>query len=1212
MSKWQFWIDRGGTFTDIVARRPNGTLVTHKLLSENPTQYTDAAIAGIRQILGIPSDGELSSNIIECVKMGTTVATNALLEREGERVAFITSTGLGDVLRIGTQARPNLFDLDVTVALPLYDQVIEIDERVRFDGSIIQPLNPTTSRKLLQTAYESGCTSAAIALVHGYRHHKHEEEIEKLAKQVGFTHISVSHKLSPLMRLVSRGGTTVADAYLTPVLQRYVRQVTSQLPDIQVLFMQSNGGLTKSNMFQGKDALLSGPAGGVIGMIKTGERAGYKNLIGFDMGGTSTDVSHYAGELERTKEITISNITIRSPSLSIYTIASGGGSILKFDGNRMRVGPESAGAKPGPACYGAGGPLTVTDCNVILGKLRGEYFPRVFGKDGKQKLNDRGVREKFEQLTKEICDTTGISRTPAQIAEGYLAIAIENMSNAIKKISVQQGHDISAYTLSCFGGAGGQHACLVAERLGIRRILVHPYAGVLSAFGIGLADIRYLKDLSVELQLEETALDGLKWKQLETAGKQAVMEQNVKEEDIDIERSLFIRYEGSDTTLRIKAGNIEQIEKRFESTHMARFGFISKEKSLIIESIQVETIGRSRAIDFVINTDEEEEEEEEEEASGDQDGEKNNTWPIVTGGNEYKHTLFLKRESLKADKPINGPIVILESTGTTVVEPGWSATIRQNGDLVMERRATAIAEQASTIETKVDPVQLEIFNNLFMNIAEQMGVILQNTSISVNIKERLDFSCAIFNSNGELVANAPHIPVHLGSMEASIKSIINTSSEQGTMKRGNVWALNAPYNGGTHLPDITVVKPVFLKDEKTPSFYVGSRGHHADIGGIVPGSCAANSTHVKEEGVLLDGVLLVKNGEFLEEEIVELLTNCEYPARKPQQNVADLKAQVAACTKGANELLRIVEYYGVQVVHAYMKHVQSNAEECVRRQISKLRDGQFTYEMDDGSRISVKIEINRKNRSAVFDFTGTSGIHRGNWNAPKSITYAATLYVMRLLVGDDIPLNSGCLLPITLIIPDNTMINPSYPAAVVAGNVETSQVVVDCLLGALKIAGASQGTMNNLIFGNNLYQYYETICGGSGATQNSSGCSAVHTHMTNSRLTDVEVLEWRYPVILLLFRVRFNSGGAGLHRGGDGVVRRLKFEQNMQVNVLSGRRCVPPYGACGGMPGKVGYNRKIRIDGSIQEFGGQVQTTVEKGECFEIETPGGGGYGAVL
>ncbi len=1198
MGGWQFWIDRGGTFTDIVARQPNGTLVTHKLLSENPAHYADAAIAGIRYLLGVGAEAELPTKDIECVKMGTTVATNALLERDGEHVAFITTSGLGDALKIGTQARPDLFALDVETASPFYDHVVEIDERLRFDGSVIRPLNKDAARKALEGARGSGCRAAAIALAHGYRHNEHERELEKIAYEVGFEHVSVSHKLSPLMRLVPRGGTTVADAYLTPVLRRYVNRVASQLSGVQLLFMQSSGGLSSADAFRGKDALLSGPAGGVVGMAATGARAGCRYLIGFDMGGTSTDVSHYAGQLERTAEVCISGATIRAPALDVHTVAAGGGSILRFDGSRMRVGPASAGAKPGPACYGAGGPLAVTDCNVLLGKLRPEYFPKVFGHDGKQPLDTAVVRNKFEKLAEDISKGTGVERTPEAVAEGFLEIAVENMANAIKKISVEQGHDVTAYTLCCFGGAGGQHACLVADRLGIRRVLVHPYAGVLSALGIGLADVRHLTDSPVEARLDAPTLNKLstEWDRLITEGRDAVVAQGVPSERIDVERRVFLRYEGSDTALQVTAGSVEQITSRFEATHMARFGFVAKEKHLIIESIQVETIGRSLPVDIVITDD---------------DCNSSNdpvTCPVVTGGKKFNDTPFIRRESLHADKPIPGPAVLLEATGTTVVEPGWAAKVMATGDLLLER-VEALPERVA-IGTDVDPVQLEIFNNLFMSVAEQMGVVLQNTSASVNIKERLDFSCALFSTDGELVANAPHIPVHLGSMGASIKSIIAANGGD-SMRRGRVWALNAPYNGGTHLPDITVVRPVFLGDDETPSFFVGARGHHADIGGTVPGSCPADSTDVSEEGVLLDGVLLVDDGRFLEEEIVKLLTSGDHPARNAQQNVADLKAQVAACAKGAGELARAAAHYGVDVVHAYMGHVQRNAEECVRRLLCDVEDGEFTYEMDDGAKVQVKLTVNRTARSAVLDFTGTSGTHGGNWNAPSSIASAASLYVMRLLVGEDIPLNAGCLTPLTLVLPKNTMVNPSYPAAVVAGNVETSQVVVDCLLGALKVAGASQGTMNNLIFGNERHQYYETICGGAGATKDKDGCSAVHTHMTNSRLTDVEVLEWRYPVVLEMFRVRYGSGGNGKRRGGDGVVRRLKFEEEMEVNVLSGRRRVPPYGACGGMPGRTGCNRKIAIDGTVEEFGGQVQTSVKKGECFEIETPGGGGFGAV-
>ncbi|MDH3300051.1 MAG: hydantoinase B/oxoprolinase family protein [Acidimicrobiia bacterium] len=1221
---WQFWIDRGGTFTDIVARRPEGSTVTHKLLSDNPRRYDDAPIQGIRDLIGVADGEPLPWRSIDSVKMGTTVATNALLERAGEPMVFVTTRGFGDALRIGYQARPDIFALDIVLPEMLYQRVIEVDERMSADGKALIPLDETGSRAALAAARADGFNSVAICLLHGYRHTDHEARLGAIARDLGFRQVSVSHEVSPLMKLVSRGDTTVVDAYLSPVLRRYVEHVDARLrPEAtsresaggafegpRLFFMQSSGGLTDAHAFQGKDALLSGPAGGVVGMIATAEAAGFGRLIGFDMGGTSTDVSHYSGELERTHETEVAGVRVRAPMIDIHTVAAGGGSILHFDGARMRVGPDSAGADPGPAAYRNGGPPAVTDCNVLLGKLQPDFFPPVFGPDGDQPLDAAVVRRRFGDLADEIGAATDEPTTPEQVAEGFLAIAVENMANAIKKISVQRGHDVTDHTLVCFGGAGGQHACLVADRLGITRIHIHPCAGVLSALGIGLADIRHVEDQAVELELTQDTLTTLKphWNSLTETATNALLDQGSPPERISTHRRLALRYKGSDTALQVDDATHQQIVESFESVHRARFGFTAPNKPLIIESIQVETVGREHGAHRT---------------TGGGAGSEPFTvrsarrpterpvptplWRSAFFSGTAVETPFHHRGQLPVASQIDGPAVILEDTATTVIEPGWRATVNDLGDLVLER-VEARPDQAG-VDTAVDPVQLEIFNNLFMNIAEQMGLVLENTASSVNIKERLDFSCAVFDPDGDLIANAPHMPVHLGSMSESIKSIARQNPD---MAPGEVYVMNAPYNGGTHLPDITVVKPVF--DEGAPPgakpiFFVAARGHHADIGGTVPGSAPADSTTVDEEGVLLDNVLLVRNDRFLHDKIHHLLTSAPYPARNPAQNIADLQAQVAACEKGAAELRRVIDHYGLDVVHAYMGHVKDNAEESVRRVIDALADGSFTCRMDDGFGVTVAITVDPDSRSAVVDFTGTSGVHPGNFNAPSAVAHAAVLYVFRSLVADDIPLNAGCMKPIEVILPDDSMINPRHPAAVIAGNVETSQVIVDTLYGALGVMGAAQGTMNNFIWGNERHQYYETICGGAGATAQADGCSAVHTHMTNSRLTDPEVLEWRFPVVLETFHVRRGSGGRGHHRGGDGVVRRVRFNEPMEVNVLSGRRKVPPYGAAGGEPGAVGHNRKIASDGTVTEFGATLQTTVDSGDRFEIETPGGGGFG---
>jgi len=1197
---WQFWVDRGGTFTDIVAMQPNGKLKTHKLLSENPKQYPDAAIQGIRDLLGIAKGEALPSEQIDAVKMGTTVATNALLERDGEPTLLLTTRGFGDALRIGYQTRPDLFALDVTLPEMLYSEVFEVDERVGAHGEVIQPLDQAQVRVGLQQAFDRGLRSVAILFMHGYRYAEHELEVAEIAKDIGFPQISISSAVSPLMKLVSRGDTTVVDAYLSPVLRRYVDRVSNELSGMEkaggrLMFMQSNGGLTDAHLFQGKDAILSGPAGGIVGMVRTADIAGFDKLIGFDMGGTSTDVSHYAGDYERAFETEVAGIRLRAPMMLIHTVAAGGGSILQFDGARFRVGPDSAGANPGPACYRNGGPLTVTDCNVMLGKLQPDHFPHVFGPNADLPLDQQVVFDAFIALAKEIEAATGELRTPEQVAEGFLAIAVENMANAIKRISVQRGYDVSEYTLCCFGGAGGQHACLVADSLAVKRIYLHPYSGVLSAFGMGLADMRLMREKAVEGVLEESRMASLaaELEALQVSGESAMREQGVADEDIRSEQKLHLRYQGSDTAIVVGFAALEQVVDSFEQSHRQRFGFISAEKELIVEALQVEVIGSSNPPELVGLA-----------TGGSGEPTPLNHHSSVMNG-EQSDIPFYARESLPVDKAINGPAVIVETTGTIVVEPGWQATLTSNGDILLERYLPVANRVA--IGTSVDPIMLEIFNNLFMSIAEQMGSILENTAASVNIKERLDFSCAIFDNEGDLIANAPHMPVHLGSMGESIKTVIR--ERRGSMKRGDAYALNAPYNGGTHLPDITIIKPVFDDAGKEVIFYVASRGHHGDIGGITAGSMPPDSTSVEQEGILIDNVKLVDQGRFLEQEIRELITSGPYPARSPDANIADFQAQLAACEKGMQELLRMVDHFSIEVVHAYMRHVQNNAEESVRRVLDVLKDGEFCYKMDDGYQVCVKITLQKEQRSAIVDFTGTSAQHPGNYNAPSAICKAAVLYVFRCLVDDMIPLNEGCLKPLEIIIPEGSMINPLYPAAVVAGNVEVSQVIVDTLLGALGVAAASQGTMNNFTWGNSEHQYYETICGGSGATAEHVGTDAVHTHMTNSRLTDPEVLEWRFPVRLENFSIRHGSGGSGLHAGGDGCERSVRFLESMTANILAGHRQVSPYGMNGGGAGKVGINYVKHTDGRVSELDATGQVEMEPGDLFVIKTPGGGGFG---
>jgi 5-oxoprolinase (ATP-hydrolysing) len=1192
---WEFWIDRGGTFTDIVARKPDGTLVTHKLLSENPERYRDAAVAGIREILGIGAE-EAPGARVSAVKMGTTVATNALLERKGERTALAITRGHADALRIGWQARPDIFARHIVLPDLLYSQVVEIDERVSAGGEVLTPLDEVKTRTDLKAVYDAGFRSVAIVLMHGWRFTDHEHRVGEIAREIGFDQVSVSHEVGALIKLVARGDTTVADAYLSPVLRRYVDQVADDLgPGAHLMFMQSNGGLTDARAFRGKDAILSGPAGGVVGMAATAKRAGFDRIIGFDMGGTSTDVSHYAGEFERSYETVTAGVRLRAPMMSIHTVAAGGGSICRFDGARFRVGPESAGATPGPACYRRGGPLSVTDCNLMLGKIDADFFPHVFGPNGDQPLDRAVVETKFAELAKEVEAADGGTRSRAEIAEGFLTIAVQNMAEAIKQISIERGYDVTRYTLVCFGGAGGQHACLVADALGMTRVMVHPLAGVLSAYGMGLADLRVLREAGVETPLTPESAKALTARvdALADEAEAALRAQNLPIRSVERLRRAQIKYDGVDTPIEVAFGAPDAMRQAFEALHLDRFGFITPETPLVVEALVAEAVGTAMGA----------------ESAPAPLPAPSKAEPVAhvrarMAGAEHDTPVF-RREDLGAGAAIPGPAIIAEATATTVVEPGWRATLNPLGDLILERVEALPKRHA--VGTKADPVMLEVFNSLFMAIAEQMGVALQNTAYSVNIKERLDFSCALFDRHGALIANAPHIPVHLGSMGASVQTVM---AERGaTVRPGDVFMLNAPYNGGTHLPDVTVIAPAFLDGEDKPAFWVAARGHQADIGGITPGSMPSESRTVEEEGILIDNFLLVEQGRLREAETRALLGSGKWPARNPDQNLGDLKAQIAACAKGIAELKRMVAQFGRETVDAYMGHVQDNAEEQVRRVIDVLKDGQFAYELDNGAVIRVKISVDRKTRSAKVDFTGTSAQLDSNFNAPSAITRAATLYVFRTLVDDAIPLNDGCLKPIELIVPEGSMLNPRYPAAVVAGNVETSQVVVDTLYGALDALAASYGTMSNFTFGDDELQYYETICGGSGAGDGFDGTSAVQCHMTNSRLTDPEVLELRFPVLLEDFRIRKGSGGKGHWHGGDGVVRRVRFLRPMTAAVLSNRRRIPPFGLEGGAPGAVGVNRVERKNGTVEPLSGTATVDLAPGDAFVIETPGGGGFG---
>ena len=1208
--KWQFWIDRGGTFTDIVARHPDGSLTTHKLLSENAARYRDAAVAGIKTVLGVPFDQPIPPGMVDCVKMGTTVATNTLLQRTGARTLLLVNVGFADALRIGNQARPRLFDLRIVLPHLLYEQVAEIPGRIGADGSEVAPLDEDAARAALRHAAGLGIRSCAIALMHAWNHPQHERRLGALAAAAGFTQVSASHAVSPLLRLIPRADTTLLDAYLSPVLRRHVDHLAQELSCTRLFFMQSHGGLARAAAFQGKDAILSGPAGGIVGAVRTAAMAGIDRVIGFDMGGTSTDVALYAGTFERTFETEIAGVRLQAPMLAINTVAAGGGSILHFDGARTRVGPDSAGADPGPASYRRGGKLTVTDANICVGKIQPRHFPAIFGPGGDLPLDAEAVRAGFAALSDEIALATGRHRDARDVADGFLRVAVANMANAIKQVSVQKGHDVSGFALHCFGGAGGQHACLVADELGMETVFMHPFAGVLSAYGMGLADQTVMREQAIEQRLDEAMLPGLRAVAdgLADAARAVLLEhgtlgQGVDDARIAIRRLLHLRSQGSDAVLIVPLDAFDTVVASFAEAHRAHFGFAIPERAITVASVAVELIeageavaetrlaarahgGVPQPIDHV---------------------------ELWSGGVAHAAPVF-DRAALCCGDRVHGPALLREAIATIVVEPGWTASVTGLNHLLLhrtEQRRTrtwsAGRSQDAKAAERADPVLLELFNNLFMTVAEQAGAVLRNTAISVNIKERLDFSCALFDAEGSLIANAPHVPVHLGAMAESVRVVLRNRAA--TLRPGDVVALNNPANGGTHLPDLTVITPVFDERGGAIRLFVGCRGHHADIGGITPGSSPPASRTLEQEGVVIDDFLLVDGGRFREAEFRALLAGARYPARSPQVNVADVRAQIAANEKAVQELGGIVAQHGSPTVRAYMGHVMDNAEEAVRRVIDRLQDGRFAYRMDDGAPLCVSVRVDRSSRSAVVDFTGTGAQRQGNFNAPASVTRAAVLYVFRCLVGDDIPLNDGCLRPITLCIPPGSFLSPSADAAVVAGNTEVSQAVCNALFGALGAIACSQATMNNFLFGDATRQYYETICGGTGAGPDFDGQSAVQSHMTNTRMTDPEVLERHYPVRLEEFSIRRGSGGAGRRRGGDGAVRRLRFLEPMLAVIVASRRQVSPFGLAGGMDAAPGLQWVERADGSRTELDGTDRADMAPGDVFTIHTPGGGGYG---
>lgn len=1190
---WQFWIDRGGTFTDIVARSPDGRLETLKLLSEDPEHYRDAAAEGVRRLLP-------SGQGVDAVKMGTTVATNALLERRGTRTALVVTRGFRDALAIGYQNRPDIFATRIVRPPALYDRVVETDERIAADGTVVEPLDEDAARETFEALREDGIASVAICLMHGYRFPAHENRLSGLAESAGFEQVSVSHDVEALIKFVSRGETTLVDAYLTPVLRRYIDGLRVELartaePD-RLMFMQSSGGLIDADRFRGKDSILSGPAGGVVGMVRAAGSIGLDRLVGFDMGGTSTDVAAYSGEFERSTESEIAGVHLRAPMMQIHTIAAGGGSILRYADERYQVGPASAGAAPGPASYRRGGPLTVTDANVLLGRVVPAFFPKFFGPGADEPLDTEVVSDAFESLSGDVAAKSGRETTVEAVAEGFLNVAVENMANAIRKITVARGEDARDYTLCCFGGAGGQHACKVADVLGMRRIWLHPFAGVLSAYGMGLADLRVERQRSVDRRLDDRAVSELDELAVELRSEceEALAGQSVPPAGRRIQTFFGLRVQGTDTVIDVGQADASSMADEFERLYRERFGAGPADANLVIATLRVSGTGAEQHFD-----------EPELERSG-------TPQPAVTtrfyDAGAWRDVPVYRRRDLGQGVRVEGPAILVEENATTVIDRGWAGTLGRTAHLVLEKTGEAAAPGLidSGPESAPDPVRLEVFNRLFMHIAEQMGIVLRNTAVSVNIRERLDFSCALFDSEGRLVSNAPHMPVHLGSMGESVRSVIRRRGVE--LGPGDAVMLNSPYSGGTHLPDVTVVTPWF-GEAHHPLFYLASRAHHADIGGTSPGSMPAGSRHIDEEGVLIDNEFLVRAGEFRDEATRKLLTGGRYPARNVEQNLADLRAQLAANQQGIRQLEKAIARHGLPTVQRYLVFVRENAATSVRRLIGRLSDGRFAYELDTGDVIRVSVTVDTDRRSATIDFSGTSPQAANNFNAPEAVTRAAVLYVFRSLIDEDIPMNEGCLEPLEVRIPPGSLLSPKEPAAVVAGNVETSQCVTDALYGALGVLAASQGTMNNLSFGNERLQYYETIAGGAGAGPGFDGADGVQTHMTNSRLTDPEVLETNLPVRLESFTIRRGSGGSGRSRGGDGVVRRLCFLEPVEASILSNHRRVAPFGLEGGGAGKTGRNLVIRANGDREDLGATASLSLEAGDRLEICTPGGGGYG---
>lgn len=1261
LAQFRFSIDRGGTFTDIYAEVPGSPgFRVIKLLSEDPANYADAPREGIRRVLAeylgeeIP-DGEVPAAPIEWIRMGTTVATNALLERKGARCALVITQGFGDLLQIGYQDRPKIFDLEISKPELLYEKVIEVPERLQSLATSEPPagaevVTGISGERLaileapdldaLRTRFEAllaeGIHSLAVVFAHAYAWPAHEEAVGALAREMGFTQVSLSSQVMPKVKLVARGDTTMVDAYLNPHISAYLASFRAgfshPLTDGRLLFMQSDGGLAPAESFTGSRAILSGPAGGVVGYaMTTFEKERRKPVIGFDMGGTSTDVSRFGGDYELAFETELAGVRVQAPQLQIRTVAAGGGSRLFFDATMFRVGPESAGAHPGPVCYRKGGHLAVTDANLVLGRLQPEFFPHIFGADEKQPLDLDASRAALMRLTEEINTHYRAQGRPDMsveaVALGFIEVANEVMVRPIREISVMRGFDSKDHILAVFGGAGPQHACAIARALGIEEILVHRFAGILSAYGMGLADVVVERQQPYagayergSLAAVSTGLDAL-----ENAAVGALEDQGFGRHQIETDHYLNLRYQGTDTAIMIQRPAAEDgdFAEAFRKRYRREFGFDLTGRAIIIDDLRVRARGKAAGVTARPI------------AAAQGDPEILKTVPCYFDSG-WCDTEVYDLDRLGAGHAITGPAIIIHDTATILVEPNCDAEITAHGDVRI--RVGRPDTGGHGVGTAADPIQLSIFSNLFMSIAEQMGRMLQKTAISTNIKERLDFSCALFGPAGELVANAPHLPVHLGSMSEAVKAQIHrysggNSGHRPRLEPGDVLVSNHPAAGGSHLPDITVITPVFSSDADGCAiiFWVASRGHHADIGGISPGSMPPHSRRLEEEGACIDSFKLVSGGVFQEEGVTALLAapgKLRSRAGRPPisgtrllaDNLSDLKAQVAANQKGIELVLEMVAHYGHDVVQAYMGHVQAAAEAAVREALKNLSSSKGLAAvgtvcaqdyLDDGSPISLALTIDRSEGSARFDFSGTGPQIWGNCNAPRAVTISAILYSLRCLIEKELPLNHGCLLPIEIVIPEGSLLDPAPDAAVVGGNVLTSQRVVDVVLKAFGVAAASQGCMNNFTFGNDRFGYYETIGGGAGAGPTWEGQSGVHTHMTNTRITDPEILERRYPLLLREFSLREGSGGAGRHRGGEGLVREVEFLDDLQMAILSERRVYAPYGLEGGGPGQRGENIFIRTDGRRLNLGSKNEIHARRGDRFRILTPGGGGFGGV-